>query len=309
MPDWGDRITPDVITAIKEKKLLPLAQIDRGFVHPTYPGQVIVSYFQAGKICDYIAKRWGEKKLLDIAHEFAKNRPTVDVMKEQLGMETEAFDKDFLAEVEKETDVMVKNFSSWTKGLGELNKAAREATANPAGANLDELIKKGRELEALYPDYIEAGNAYLAVAQACTAKGDKACALEEYSKYSAHSGRDATAIRALAKLLDEAGKKKEAAAALERLTFISPLDQELHPRLGELALATGDPARAVREFEVQLALKPIDMAGSHYNLARALKAQGQKEKAQEEAFNALEAAPDFKPAQKLLLELSGESPK
>jgi len=79
--------------------------------------------------------------------------------------------------------------------------------------------------------------------------------------------------------------------------------------LGELSLQTGNPAKAAREFQVQIALKPIDMAGSHYNLARALKAQGLNDKAKEEAFNALEAAPDFKPAQKLLLELSDESPK
>ena len=65
---------------------------------PPIPSQVIVSYYQAGKICDYISERWGESKLLDMIHEFAKNRPTVDVIREQLRMEPEAFDKDFLAD-------------------------------------------------------------------------------------------------------------------------------------------------------------------------------------------------------------------
>ena len=302
--DWGDRMTPNIVAAIRDKKLLPVAQIDRGFVHPSYPGQVIVSYYQAGRICDYIAQRWGEKKLLDIAKQFAKNRPTVDVLREQLGMEPEAFDKDFLAEVDKETATTVKNFELFTKSLGELNKMAREATPNT-----EEIIKKGRELEAIYPDYVEAGTPYVVVAQVCMKKGDKACALTEYEKYSRQGGRDSAPIFELSKLLDEAGRKKEAAAALERLLYISPLDQQLHPKLAELSLATGDAPKAVREYTVQLALKPIDMAGSYYNLARALNAQGQKDKAREEAFNALEAAPDFRPAQKLLLELSGEGPK
>ena len=48
----------------------------------------------------------------------------------------------------------------------------------------------------------------------------------------------------------------------------------------------------------------IDVAGSHYNLARAYKAAGQKDQAREEAMTALEAAPNFRPAQKLLLEVS-----
>ena len=33
-PDWGDRLGPDVISAIKDKKLLPIAELDRGFIHP-----------------------------------------------------------------------------------------------------------------------------------------------------------------------------------------------------------------------------------------------------------------------------------
>ena len=39
--------TRRVIDAIKDKKLLPIAELDRGFIHPTAPAQVIVSYFQA----------------------------------------------------------------------------------------------------------------------------------------------------------------------------------------------------------------------------------------------------------------------
>jgi cellulose synthase operon protein C len=61
----------------------------------------------------------------------------------------------------------------------------------------------------------------------------------------------------------------------------------------------------VREFQVLVALHPIDQAGSHYNLARAFKAAGRKDQAREEAVSALEVAPDFRPAQKLLLEVSG----
>jgi hypothetical protein len=41
----------------------------------------------------------------------------------------------------------------------------------------------------------------------------------------------------------------------------------------------------------------------------AYKAQGLDDKAREEALTALEAAPDYRPAQKLLLQLSGEGVK
>ena len=296
--DWGDRITPDIIVAIRDKKLLPVAEIDRGFIHPKFPEQVIVSYFQAGKICDYIAKRWGEGKLLDIAREFAKNRPTVDVIRDQLKMEPEAFDKDFLADLEKETEVLVKNFKEWTTGLGELNKLAR---ATPP--DNDAIIAKGRALEFFYPDYVEAGNAYVLVAKALLAKNDKAGAMAEYAKYSQYSGRDAETIKAYSDLLKESGNSALAEKELERLNAVNPLDRNLHERLGALYLATNQAKLATREFGAVVALNPIDVAGSHYNLAMAYKAQGLIDKAREETLVALEAAPDFRPAQKLLLQL------
>ena len=47
-PEWRDQPTPEVLAAIRDKKLLPVAKLDRGFVYPEYPTQVLVSYFQAG---------------------------------------------------------------------------------------------------------------------------------------------------------------------------------------------------------------------------------------------------------------------
>jgi tetratricopeptide (TPR) repeat protein len=295
--DWGDRMTPEIIAAIRDKKLLSVSEIDRGFVHPTFPSQVIVSYYQAGKICDYIAQKWGEPKLLEIVHAFAKDIPTNDVIRQQLGMEPDAFDKDFMAYIDKETSKTVTGFADWTKQVREMNQLAKDGKD-------DEVIAKGRAIENVYPEYVESGNVYNFIADACLKKKDDGCAMEELGRYSKIGGRDPGTIKQYAKLLTDAGKKKEAIAALDRLNFIAPLDTELHERLGSLMLDTGDVNGAVKEYQALVAMHPIDVAGSHYNLARAFKAAGQKDKAREEAVSALEAAPNFKPAQKLLLEVA-----
>lgn len=296
-PDWGDRLTPDVIVAIRDGKLLSIADIDRGFVHPTYPAQVVVSYYQGGKIVDYISERWGEGKILDMLHEFAKNRPTVEVVKDQLGMEPAAFDKDFLAYIAKETNLPVKNFETWTKQIKEVNETA--AKGNP-----DEAIAKAKSLENMYPDYVEAGNAYELTAHLCLKKNDKPCAMEQFALYAKKGGREPSVVKEYAQLLDESGDKAGATKQLERLNFVTPLDQELHTRLGSLYLDANRPKNAIREYQVVLAMKPLDVAGSHYNLAKAYKEAGQNDLAREEAVASLEAAPSYKPAQKILLELS-----
>ena len=60
---------------------------------------------------------------------------------------------------------------------------------------------------------------------------------------------------------------------------------------------------AIREYGAVLALHPLDKADTEFHLAEAYLATGQKEKAEESVLAALEVAPDYKPAQKLLLQL------
>ena len=67
-----------------------------------------------------------------------------------------------------------------------------------------------------------------------------------------------------------------------------------------------NPQFAVREFSAWLAEKPNDKADAHYHLARAYQSAHQPDKAEDHILEALEAAPGFRPAQKLLLELNAQ---
>lgn len=297
-PDWGDRMTPDVIQAIKTKKLLPIAEIDRGFIHPSYPAQVVVSYFQAGKICDYIAEKYGEHKLLDMIHAFAQTTSTEAVIQKQLGLAPVEFDKQFSAWLDTHTKETVEHYAEWREQFKALQDAA-------VAKRHDDVIRIGVRIRDLYPDFVETGNVYVSLADAYMAKGDNAAALTQLEKYSREGGRDPDTVKRLSKLLEAANRPKEAAAALERLNYIEPQDADLHKRLGALLFAQNNIPGAIREFAAVVATKPLDQAGAHYDLARAYHAAKQDAKAREEVETSLEAAPSFKPAQKLLLQLSG----
>ena len=296
-PDWGDRLSPDVILAIQEKKLLPVAQIDRGFVRPSYPAQVPVSYFQAGRICDYIARQWGDQKLLDMIHSFAQVKTTPEVVEQQLGLKPEEFDRRFLAWIESDTRKTVQGFAEWNKrlrALAELAKADKH----------DDVIREGLAIRDLYPDYVEAGSVYEFLAAAYLAKDDKTAAAAELERYAGIGGRNPATLKRLATLLEELGRKKEAAAALQRLNYIYPMDEELHRRLGDLWFSEGNLEGAIAEYQALLALQPLDQAASHFSLAKAYRAASKLDQAREHLLLALEAAPGYKPAQKMLLELS-----
>ena len=299
-PEWGDRLNPEVLMAIKDKQLLPVAELDRGFVHPRTPGQVIVSYYQAGRICDYINDKFGWDTLLAMLHDYAA--PDIDtaaVIRKELKMEPEEFDKQFLAAVEGETKNAIQHFNEWRDDLKRISAASK-------AKDYDTVIKLGLEARDIFPDYVEAGSVYEFLANAYLAKDDKAAAIDELERYVKVGGRDPVTIKLLAKQLEDAGNKKEAAAVLERLNYIYPVDRDLHMELGSLLLDQSSPAGAIREFNAVVAANPIDPAQAHYDLARAYHLNHQDELAKDELLASLEAAPGFRAAQKLLLELSGE---
>jgi len=296
-PEWGDRISPEILHAIKEKKLLPITQLDRGYIHPDPPSQQIVSYFQGGRTCDYINDKWGWDTLLAMLHDFGQGEETGAVIRKELKIEPEEFDKQFIAYVENDTRKQVENFDRWRTGVKELNELWKKK-------DYDAVIEKGTPLRDLYPDYVEAGNVYEFLANAYREKKNKSGEIAELERYVKNGGRSPSTIKSLAKLLEETGDKKEAAAVLERLNYIYPMDNEQHEMLGSLWLEQGNTAGAIREFQAVVAHQPLDPAQAHYDLARAFTANHQTDQAKEEVFAALETAPGFRPAQKLLLELS-----
>ncbi len=296
-PEWGDRLGPDEIAAIKGKKLLPITELDRGFVHPTTPVQVLVSYFQAGRICDYINEKWGWPTLMAMLKDFGNNEDTATVVRKNLKIVPEEFDKQFVASVEKETANVVAHFDDWKKALKQISDAVK-------AKDWDAVIKEGTAIRDHYPDYVEDHSIYELLAEAYLAKDNKPAAIAELQRYMRKGGRNPDSLMLLAKQLEAAGKKKEAAAALERLNFIYPMGREQHQLLGTLWLEEGNNAGAIREFRAVIAAKPIDVARAHYDLARALQADGKPEAAKDELINALETAPGYRQAQKLLLELS-----
>ncbi len=297
-PEWGDRLGPDEVAAIKDKKLLPITELDRGFIHPVSPPQIIVSYFQAGKICDYITEKWGWDTVLAMLHDFAENADTASVVRKELKMEPADFDKQFLEHLEAETKTVVAHFDDWKKGLKELAQMSRTK-------NYDGILKEGPAVRDWFPDYVEEHNAYSALAAAYLAKNNKAAAIAELERYVKIGGRDPDTLKQAAKLLQEAGQPKEAAAVLDRLNYIYPMDAEAHQALGDLYFEQKNAAGAVREFRAVAAHNPQDPARAHYDLARAYMLNHQRERAQDELLAALEVAPGYRQAQKLLLEVSG----
>jgi len=296
-PDWGDRMTPDIVAALRDNKLLPVEELDRGFIRPTYPAQVSVSYFEAGQILDYIAQKWGDNAILGMIHSYGARKTTAEAIEENLHEPVDAFNKQFLEWLNARTANTVRHFAEWKQGL-------KTAYADFESGKTDQALLEAKSIQNLYPDYVGAANVYELLAGACKAKKDLSGEIAALERYRDQGGMSVASLLNLARLEQDAHQTQQSETTLRKLNYIYPENQEIHERLGELFLREGKAEAAVREYRAVLALTPADTAQAHYNLARALFAAHNDIEARNEVINALEAAPEFKPAQQLLLELS-----
>jgi tetratricopeptide (TPR) repeat protein len=296
-PGWGDRVTPDVVAAMKAKRLLPVLQLDRGFLRPQYPGQVLVSYFEAGQMLDYIAQKWGYAGINGMIRSYAARKTTAQAIAENLHETPEAFDREFGAWVYARWSGTLQHFDEWKKNL-------ETGYAELHSGKSDEALQQGRQILNLYPDYVGADSDYALIVEAARAKHALSSVMGDLERYRDEGGTNPEMLLDLARIEEDAHKTEQAKRTLWMLNDIYPENQELHERLGTLLFSGGDMAGAIREYRAVVALKPADTAQAHYDLARALAAAHRDAEAKTEVVNALEAAPDFRPAQQLLLELS-----
>ncbi|HEY5042194.1 MAG TPA: tetratricopeptide repeat protein [Verrucomicrobiae bacterium] len=95
-----------------------------------------------------------------------------------------------------------------------------------------------------------------------------------------------------------------------RLLAINPLLSLPHRALAEAGVALGNNDQAITAYRKLLLLNPPDPVEAHFQLARLLHARGGSEAGTErQVLQALEDAPRFRDAQRLLLEIKDKNPQ
>ncbi len=292
----GRHIPVRVLEAMADDRFLPVAELDGGFMRPTYEGQVIVSYTQAGLLCQYIAREWGQQGLVDMLNGFAEGLSTARAIRAGLGVAPEELDRGFRIFLEAEFRAILDRLDEWR----QFGRATYEAL--DAGDHEAVLEHAEAAIEA-YPDYVDDGDAYIPRALALDELGRRAEALDTLQTYWRLGGYSPRALRRLGEWLYEAGRPQDAIDVYHDLILVTPLDAGVHATLGDWMLAEGMAEGALREYRALLAMQPHDMAASHYRLATAYRELEDEARTREHLLYALEIAPHYREAQQLLLEI------
>ncbi len=292
----GRHIPLTVFQAIKEKKFLPIAELDRGFIHPTYEAQVIVSYMQAGLICEYIAKRWGQQGLRSMLDQYGAGKDTAGAVEAALDLKPEQFDEDFAGYVDEQFGSVVAVLDVWR----ETQKGASEARH---GEDWEDAVTKAAHAINLFPDYVDEGSAYLAKAKAERELERNDDAIATLLEYRRRGGYDPDGLMQLAKWLEEAERPKTRSTCSR--TCCS--SRRCEPRCIKSS-ATGcsrpdarpTPSSSTRRCSrCSRTIWPRRISASPRRTTRL----DDRSRCREHLLYALEIAPNYREAQQLLLEI------
>jgi tetratricopeptide (TPR) repeat protein len=308
--------------AFDQDKLLPLDEMDRGFTRPTYPGQILLSYYHASKIIGYIVDAHGFEAVVDLLHAFASGLNTEAALETELGQSTDVLDQAFRTRLQAERVALAQVLAGLPNPFVEEEAAPPTLLERVQGADENAMLAalregnehlRAAEYEAaeasfrraldLYDRFAEPGNAYQGLAAVYRAQGDTAKLEDILVRFIEVSEHGVAETRELAALRLAAGDEEGAQRYLERSLEIDPYDRTVYDELAGLYASHEQFDDAVQARNAILALNPVDRSAAYYRLALSLEQAGRIVEARRATLEALELAPGYREAQRLLLKL------
>jgi len=298
-PTPGVAVPFEVLVAFHDGRFLKIEELDAGFIRPSYQNQVQVSYMQAGLTCLFIEERFGFPKLVALLEEYKRDVTVAAAIKASLNVSTGEFDKAFNEFVKQRYAKVLPKLDEWKQQYTKATEAAERD--DWAGA-----ILPARAAIEMYAEVVDSGSPHLLLAKAYEKTQQPEQALQTLLQYRAAGGWDPDALRMLGKELMARNRNAEAIDVLAAVNLVDPLKSESHLQLADSLLAAKRPQEAAREYRALLALDTHDKATAYLGVAKALRSMGDRAGSRRSVLEALEAAPHFRPAQDLLLEMIDE---
>jgi tetratricopeptide (TPR) repeat protein len=320
-PSCASKMNPEFRKRILEEGgVIPIERLSAALTAFSDPETISFAYYQASLLVEYLLEEYGSGALREVLDELRENGVVEEVLaKRMAGLQS--LNDGFLKQVQgraravaPEVDWALPDPDSPLRRDPDGVAAYLEEHPNSFwaltvhGGNLlaeerwEAAKEPARKLIALFPGYVGVGNGYAILARACRNLEQED---EERKALRGWVERDGAASEACLRLLelDLAAKDWEALRfSSRRLLEVNPLLPSPHRALGLAAQEQGDAEEAIGAFETLLHLDPLNPADVHFRLASLYKG-ADAGLARRHVLQALEEAPRYREAHRLLLEL------
>jgi tetratricopeptide (TPR) repeat protein len=345
-PYWGRSQGLDLVRASEQDKLLHVADLNSGFSGAQDSADLGFAYFQAYLVVDFIADEYGFEKLVELVDQYAFIKEEEERFDEVFDQNLEQFDAAFRGWIDRrvaEINVYVHTEDLPDEGDGHGHGVRENSSAILAElynnvslkqhmrARIKEndrdfqaylqlgivLFKEESFFEAkqylnqayeLLPSYTGYPSPPLVLSQIYEQEGNREAQLQQLELLLQNLQHDYASAIILAEAALEENNFERAEYYIDRAIQVDPYRADVHQLKASYAETIGDSQLAVTEYEVLLKLEINDPAEAQTNLAQAYLNNGQILQAKENILRALETAPSYQRAQRILLQsIDGDS--
>jgi len=339
-PYWGRSQGLDLVRASEQDKLLHVADLNSGFSGAQDSADLGFAYFQAYLVVDFIADEYGFEKLVELVDQYAFIKEEEERFDEVFGQNLGQFDAAFRGWIDRrvaEINVYVHSEDLPDEGDGHGHGVRENSSAILAElynnvslkqhmrARIEEndrdfqaylqlgivLFKEESFFEAkqylnqayeLLPSYTGYPSPPLVLSQIYEQQGNREAQLQQLELLLQNLQHDYASAIILAEAALEESNFERAEYYIDRAIQVDPYRADVHQLKASYAETIGDSQLAVTEYEVLLKLEINDPAEAQTNLAQAYLNNGQTLQAKENILRALETAPSYQRAQRILLQ-------
>lgn len=319
-PAWGESMTPQYRAMLLDENLTPVSNLSAAFLSPPSPTHLLFAYFESSLVVEFLIERYGQDALKQILSDLGDGLMINDALVRSVGsvdkLDSEFADyarqqaESFAPEVDWSKEGLpetgsVDELQAWAedhpdnywalRGIAEARIAIEQyEQARTPLERLRDLgavtSERGGPLEMLARVYRELGHSQ-----------EEQATLEKVVELSSDA---LPGLRRLMEMAVEQENWNQLANYAQQFLSINPLVPTGHKQLAMAAEHLDRPLDTVRALRALGTIEPVDPAAIDYRLGRALAAMNQTDLAKHHVLRAIEEAPRYRDAHRLLLQLT-----
>jgi tetratricopeptide (TPR) repeat protein len=321
---WGQSMTPQYREIILSGKMTPVSRLSSAFLSPPSPLHLQFAYYESSLVVEYLIEKFGMDALQNILSDLGEGSDINEALIRHT-VPLGRLDADFAKFARERAEALAPE-STWEKPKlppGANSQAlAKWLEQHPRSVpglvrlsrqllverKFREALAAAQRLKEVYPDGTETESCYAIIAAAHRGLGDVA---EERGALEELAARDSDAAPAYLRLMEIGegeGNWESVAQNARRMLAVNPLVAAPHRYLARAAEKLGHRDEAIGAYKALLLFDTTDAAQAHFRLAQLLRDADNRAAAKRHVLQALEEAPRFLDAHRLLLELESGVP-
>ncbi len=316
---WGQSMDPMYKQMILGEDFVPLSELSSAFLRPKSPVHLQFAYFESALAVKYLVEKHGRSLLLKLLEDLGIGVTIEDAFSRRYG-DTALLDSDFETYVKDLANGFLPGTSFDREKVPEEASEAellrlledepgsylarrQLVTLNIKNGDWDEARHQVELLLGLYPQDANPGGALELSASIARKLKDVAAEQASLEKLVKYSADNVPALQRLVQISMDSEEWDQLFDYSTRLLAVQPLIPAGHEGLVKAAKELGKPEAALGSLRALQEMNPFDPAGLHYESALALFEAAMIEDARIEALLALEYAPRYREAQRLLVQI------